>query len=297
MAGTSVQRDLEILKGQNWPLKDFLRLVKNDVSLYAELQGYTIFKEITPPPGTVLMRRARRGPPLATQLSKQVVEEAGEEEVELSEPICGGISIDVVSLPDDSGDDKKTLAEVMEEACKGKEPASLARSKVIPKVVVGITIGRKGGREETAEGGAGKEMAVVPCPGEEAVVAPSHALVSLEIPKKKRGPPKRTSVNPSLCRNFTGEFACEGSKFVVSATEVKRKMIITSDQSSNLFNPVRGDLGLVLAGGLATKALEETVERTSTTDLFAKMTNRVATVKTLSHLSGYLSQVLILSLL
>ncbi|PKA46021.1 hypothetical protein AXF42_Ash021326 [Apostasia shenzhenica] len=61
MAGTSVQRDLEVLKGQNWPLKDFLRLVKNVVSLYAKSQGYTIFKEITPPAGIVLMRRARRG--------------------------------------------------------------------------------------------------------------------------------------------------------------------------------------------------------------------------------------------
>ncbi|PKA61611.1 hypothetical protein AXF42_Ash018224 [Apostasia shenzhenica] len=269
--------------------------------MYAKSQGYTIFKEITPPLGTVLMRRARRVQPPATQLSKQVVEEAGEEEVELPEPVCGGISIDVVSSPDNSGDDKKTLAEVMEEAGKGKEPASLARSKVIPKAAVGITIGRKGGREEAAEGGAGKEMAVVPCPGEEAVVAPSQALVSLETPKKKRGPPEENSleppvkkgksdkeggetdeerewgksVEPPLCRNFTGEFAGEGSKFVVSATEVKRKMIITSDQSSNLFNPVRGDLGLILAGGLATKALEETIERTSTTDLFAQMTNKV----------------------
>ncbi|PKA49387.1 hypothetical protein AXF42_Ash016576 [Apostasia shenzhenica] len=301
MAGTSVQKNLEVLKGQSWPLKDFQRLVKNDVSLYARAQGYTIFKEVVPPPGTVLIKRARRGKPPATQLSKQVVEEAEGEEVEVPEPICGGISIDVVSSPDDSGDDRRTLAEVMEEAGKGKEPASLARPKVIPKGVTGITIGGEGGKEEVAEGGPGREIVEVPCP---AAVVASQVMVSLEAPKKKRGPSEKNSlepllkkgksdkeggetdeerewgksVEPPLCRNFVGEFTGEGSKFVVSATEAKRKMIITSDQTSNLFNPVRGDLSLVLAGGLATNALEETVERTSTTDLYAQMINRVATV-------------------
>ncbi|PKA63856.1 hypothetical protein AXF42_Ash004866 [Apostasia shenzhenica] len=145
MAGTSVQKNLEVLKGHSWPLKDFLRLVKNDVSLYARSQGYTIFKEVVPPPGTVLMKRARRGQPPATQLSKQVVEEAEGEEVAVPEPVCGGISIDVISSPDDSGGDNKTLAEVMEEAGKGKESASLARPKVIAKGAAGIIIGEKGG--------------------------------------------------------------------------------------------------------------------------------------------------------
>ncbi|PKA58683.1 hypothetical protein AXF42_Ash008970 [Apostasia shenzhenica] len=126
-----------------------------------EHEGYTIFKEIVPPPGTVLMKRARRGQPPATQLSKHVVEEAEKEEVEVPEPVCGGIPIDVVSSPDDSGDDEKTLAEVMEEAGKGKEPASLARPKVIPKGAAGITMGEKGGKEEVAEGGPGREMVEV----------------------------------------------------------------------------------------------------------------------------------------
>ncbi|PKA55863.1 hypothetical protein AXF42_Ash018770 [Apostasia shenzhenica] len=193
----------------------------------------------------------------------------------------------------------------MEEAGKGKEPALQARPKVIPKGASGITIGGKGGQEESAESGAGREVVEVPCAGGEETVAPSQALVSLETPKKKRGPSEKNSlepplkkrrsdkeggetdeerewgksVEPPLCRNFVGEFTGEGSKFVVSATEAKRRMMITSDQTSNLFNPVRGDLGLVLAGGLATSALEESVERTSTTDLYAQMTNRVATVR------------------
>ncbi|PKA47238.1 hypothetical protein AXF42_Ash017183 [Apostasia shenzhenica] len=146
-------------------------------------------------------------------------------------------------------------------------------------------------------------MVEVPCPERKVVVAPSQALVSLETPDKKRGPSKENSlelplkkgknakdgepdegrewersVEPPFCLNFTGKFAGEGSRFVVSATETERRMTLTSEQSSNLFNPVRGDLGLILAGGLATSALEETVERTSTADLFAQMTNRVATV-------------------
>ncbi|PKA59802.1 hypothetical protein AXF42_Ash011927 [Apostasia shenzhenica] len=37
--------------------------------------GYAIFKEVVPPPGTVLMKRARRGKPPTTQLSKEVTEE------------------------------------------------------------------------------------------------------------------------------------------------------------------------------------------------------------------------------
>ncbi|PKA55187.1 hypothetical protein AXF42_Ash003824 [Apostasia shenzhenica] len=274
LAGGAIQRNLEALKGKIWPLKDFLRLVKNDVSMYAKSQGYTIFKEIAPPPGTVLMKRARRGQPPATQLSKQIIEEVGEEEVEVLEPVCGGILIDVVSSPDNPGDDKKTLAEVIEEAGKGKEPASLARPKVIPKGAAGITIGGKGGKEEAAESGPGKEMVEVPCPEREVVVAPSRALVSLETSEKKRGPSKENSLEPPLkkgksvkegepdegreweksveppfCLNFTGRFAGERSKFVVSVTEMERRMTLTSEQSSNLFNPVRGDLGLILAGG------------------------------------------------
>ncbi|PKA55408.1 hypothetical protein AXF42_Ash006610 [Apostasia shenzhenica] len=152
-------------------------------------------------------------------------------------------------------------------------------------------------------------MAVVPCPEREVVIAPSQALVSLETPEKKRGPSKENSLEPPLKKgksvkegepdegreweksveppfylNFIGKFAGEGLRFVLSATETERRMTLTSEQSSNLFNPVRGDLGLIMAGGLVTRELEEKVERTSTTDLFAQMTNRVATVRTPSNL-------------
>ncbi|PKA51438.1 hypothetical protein AXF42_Ash002803 [Apostasia shenzhenica] len=146
-------------------------------------------------------------------------------------------------------------------------------------------------------------MVEVPCPEREVVVASSQTLVpsealrgkrtlseenSLEPPLKKgksakeggttdEGHEWEKSVEPPLCLNFTGDIVGEGSKFVVSATETNREMIITSEQSSNLFNPVRRDLGLILARGLATRALEEKVERTSTVDLFAQMSNRVAT--------------------
>ncbi|PKA48213.1 hypothetical protein AXF42_Ash021572 [Apostasia shenzhenica] len=41
-------RNLEKLKGQSWPLKDFLRHVKNDVSLHAKALGYNVLKEVTP---------------------------------------------------------------------------------------------------------------------------------------------------------------------------------------------------------------------------------------------------------
>ncbi|PKA48309.1 hypothetical protein AXF42_Ash021214 [Apostasia shenzhenica] len=65
MAGSATLKTLEKLKGQSWPLKDFLRHVRNDVSLYAKTLGYAVLKEVIPPPSTVLMKRARRGKPPA----------------------------------------------------------------------------------------------------------------------------------------------------------------------------------------------------------------------------------------
>ncbi|PKA65148.1 hypothetical protein AXF42_Ash013269 [Apostasia shenzhenica] len=198
----------------------------------AKSQGYTIFKEVVPPPGTVLMRRARRGQPPTVQLSKQVVGVEGEEEAEVPKPVCGGIPIDVVSSPDDSGDDKKTLAKVMEKAGKGKELASLE-----------------------------KERVEVPRPGEETTVTSCQALVPSKAFRKRRSPPDgnspeppskkgksvgeredvgewEKSTEPPLCINFTGEFAGAGTKVTVSATEVERKMTVVSQQTSSQFNPV-----------------------------------------------------------
>ncbi|PKA52984.1 hypothetical protein AXF42_Ash001965 [Apostasia shenzhenica] len=48
VAGQETLRNLEKLKGQSWPLKDFLRHVKNDVSLHAKALGYNVLKEVTP---------------------------------------------------------------------------------------------------------------------------------------------------------------------------------------------------------------------------------------------------------
>ncbi|PKA65110.1 hypothetical protein AXF42_Ash013231 [Apostasia shenzhenica] len=307
MAGTSDHRNLEALKRQSWPLKDFLKLVKNDVSLYAKSQGYTIFTEVAPPPGAVLMRRARKGQPPAVQLSKQVAGVEGEEEAEVPEPVCGGIPIDVVSSPDDSGDDKKTLAEVMKETGKGKEPASLAKPKAIPKGAVGIAIGGKGEGKEVNKG-QGNERVEVPRPEEEAAVTSCQALIPSKALRKRRSPsdgnspepPSKKgksaeergdvgewekSTEPLLCINFTGEFAGVGTGVTVSATKVERKMTVVSQQTSSQFNPVRGDLGLILGGGLATRDLKEKMLLTgsSTTDLYAQMANRVATVRTHSN--------------
>ncbi|PKA64994.1 hypothetical protein AXF42_Ash011596 [Apostasia shenzhenica] len=48
---------------------------KNNISLNAKVLGYVIFKEVAPPHGSVLMKRARRGQPLVVQLSKEILRE------------------------------------------------------------------------------------------------------------------------------------------------------------------------------------------------------------------------------
>ncbi|PKA47477.1 hypothetical protein AXF42_Ash021742 [Apostasia shenzhenica] len=81
MAGSATLKILEKLKGQSWPLKDFLRHMRNDVSLHAKALGYAVLKEGIPPPGTVLMKRAKRGQPPTTQLSREITEVGEEEEI------------------------------------------------------------------------------------------------------------------------------------------------------------------------------------------------------------------------
>ncbi|PKA52419.1 hypothetical protein AXF42_Ash019803 [Apostasia shenzhenica] len=143
MAGEGTLKNLERLKGQRWPLKGFLRHVKNDISLYAKTLGYAVFKEVVSPPGATLMKRVRRGQPPAVQL-------------------CGGTAIDMVSSHEDTANDKMTLAELY--AGKGKEPAAAAEPKTVPKSDKGrgIVIGGEK-REEKEEGqeGAQKERAEV----------------------------------------------------------------------------------------------------------------------------------------
>ncbi|PKA54028.1 hypothetical protein AXF42_Ash016193 [Apostasia shenzhenica] len=126
MVGTSIQKNLEMLKEQSWPLKDFLRLVKNDISMYAKVLGYVIFKEVAPLHDTDLMKRARRGQPPAVQLSKEVTEVEEEEVIEVPQPICGRTVVEVVSSLEDAANDKKTLAE-LGYMRKGKEPKTAAK--------------------------------------------------------------------------------------------------------------------------------------------------------------------------
>ncbi|PKA51708.1 hypothetical protein AXF42_Ash003075 [Apostasia shenzhenica] len=104
MAGSATLKILEKLKRQSWPLKDFLRYVRNDISLHAKALGYPVLKEVIPPPGMVLMKRARRGQPPATQLSREIIEVGGgeEEEIGVPEPIYGKTAVDVVSSPEDT---------------------------------------------------------------------------------------------------------------------------------------------------------------------------------------------------
>ncbi|PKA46360.1 hypothetical protein AXF42_Ash021457 [Apostasia shenzhenica] len=45
------------------------------------------------------MKRARRGQPPATQLSREITEVGEEEEIGVPEPVCGGTAVDVVSSP------------------------------------------------------------------------------------------------------------------------------------------------------------------------------------------------------
>ncbi|PKA65095.1 hypothetical protein AXF42_Ash013216 [Apostasia shenzhenica] len=96
MVGQDTLRNLERLKGRSWPLKDFLRHVRNDISLHAKTLGYNVLKEVIPPLGTVLMKRARRGYPPSTQLGKEAAAEGGGEKVGVLEPVCGGAIVDVV---------------------------------------------------------------------------------------------------------------------------------------------------------------------------------------------------------
>ncbi|PKA59541.1 hypothetical protein AXF42_Ash016565 [Apostasia shenzhenica] len=187
MAREGTLKNLEKLKGKNWPLKGFLRHVKNEISLYAKTLGYVIFKEVVPSPGAILMKRARRGQPPTIQLSKEVIEVEEEQVIEVSESVCGGIAIDVVSSPEDTADNRKTLAELY--AGKGKEPAAAVEPKTVPKSDKGRGIvieGEKGEEKEEGQEGAQKEWT------KEETTSPCLDLVLSEVLKRKRGLPENT---------------------------------------------------------------------------------------------------------
>ncbi|PKA59328.1 hypothetical protein AXF42_Ash001422 [Apostasia shenzhenica] len=110
MVGQDTLKSLERLKGQSWPLKDFLRYVRNDVSLHAKASGYHL-QESHHFSRHGYDEEARRGQPPVTQLSRERTE-VEEEVIEVSEPVCGGIAVNVISFPEDAADDRKTLAEL-----------------------------------------------------------------------------------------------------------------------------------------------------------------------------------------
>ncbi|PKA51458.1 hypothetical protein AXF42_Ash002823 [Apostasia shenzhenica] len=191
MAGEGTLKNLERLKGQNWPLKGFFRHVKNDISLHAKSLGYVIFKEVVPPPGAALMKTVRRGQPPAIQLSKEVTEVEEEEEVmEVPEPVCGRAAVNVVSSPEDDTNDRKTVAELMED---GKKPTTTAKPKVIPKSDKGIVIGEEKernkaevGQEEKREGRAESpylDLVLVGSPRRKGV----PLRVQVQSPRRRRG--------------------------------------------------------------------------------------------------------------
>ncbi|PKA53706.1 hypothetical protein AXF42_Ash009202 [Apostasia shenzhenica] len=162
MAGADTLKSLERLKGQSWPLKNFLRYVRNDVSLHAKALGYTIFKEVTPPPGMVLIKRARRGQPPATQLSREITEVEEEEVIEILEPACGGITVDVVSSPEDAADDRKTLAELGHkdggENERGRQKIDCRHRANREQKLRPLRRGRSGPRERSGVKGPGGEL-------------------------------------------------------------------------------------------------------------------------------------------
>ncbi|PKA60197.1 hypothetical protein AXF42_Ash008256 [Apostasia shenzhenica] len=296
MAGQDTLKNLERLKGQSWPLKDFLRHVRNDISLHAKALGYVIFKEVVSPPGAVLMKRARRGQPPAAQLSKEVTEVGEEEVIEVPEPVCGGTAVDVVSSPEDAIDDRKILAELGYTG-KGKESVSAAKPQTIPKGDKGIVIGEK---EEgnKAEGGRGRENVGSLC----------LDLNLREVPKKKRGPSEvaspeppakkekgveeegpvaegyhdwQQSIEPPYNTNFIGIFGDEDTRIAVRTKGDQRRLTVVSMSSANQDGVYQREVGLVLGSGLLSKGLEEKLERTSTPELYSGFSNKVATVRTL----------------
>ncbi|PKA52050.1 hypothetical protein AXF42_Ash013987 [Apostasia shenzhenica] len=151
------------------------------------------------------MKRARRGQPHAIQLSKEVTEVEEEQGMEVLKPVYGRATVNVVSSPEDAADDRKTLAELMEDAVKEKEPATAANPKRSLKSDKGIVIGEEkkrnkveGGQEEKTREGAGSSCL---------------DLVLSGVPKKKRGSSESASPEPPSKKGRGAEkegFASEG---------------------------------------------------------------------------------------
>ncbi|PKA64467.1 hypothetical protein AXF42_Ash007212 [Apostasia shenzhenica] len=272
--------------------------VRNDVSLHAKALGYIILKEVTPPPGMILMKRARRGQPPATQLSREIIEVGEEEEIGVSEPVCGGTAVDVVSSPEDTTDDRTILVELGYTG-KRKEPVSATKPQTIPKGAKKIVIGEK---TEGNEANRGQEK--------EGTKRHCLDLILSEVPGKKRGPSEsaslkppnkkvksveeegfaaggehywQRSVEPPYSTNFVGIFGDEGTRMAVRTKGDDRRLTVVTMPTANKNCVYRGEVGLALGSGLVSKDLEEKLEKTSTLDLYLGFANRIATVGILSQ--------------
>ncbi|PKA54366.1 hypothetical protein AXF42_Ash000199 [Apostasia shenzhenica] len=263
MAGQDTLKNLERLKGQSWPLKDFLRHVRNYISMYAKALGSEVGEE---------------------------------EEIEVPEPVCGGTAVNVVSSPEDAIDDRKTLAK-LGYTRKGKGPVSAAKPQTIPKGAKGSVIGEK---EEgnKADGGQEKERTEGPClnlilsevpkkkngPSEStSPEPPSKKAKSVEEEGFATGGEHdwQQSVEPPYNTNFIGIFWDEGTRMAVRMRGDERRLTVVSLPSTNQGGVYRGEVGLALGSGQVSKGLEEKLERTSTLERYSGFTNRVATVRIL----------------
>ncbi|PKA45601.1 hypothetical protein AXF42_Ash010940 [Apostasia shenzhenica] len=239
------------------------------------------------------MKSARRGHPV-TQLSKEVAAEGEGEEIRVPELVCGGAVVDVVSSPEDTADDKKTLTELGYTG-KGKELMPAAKPQATPKGNTGVVIGEKK-EGNKADGDQEKEKVEGPC----------LDLVPMEVHGEKRDssgntesePPQKKaksaegrgftageehdwqrSVEPPYSTNFSGVFGDIGVKLAVRTTGVDRRMTVLTVPSENKGQVFRGEVGLALGSGLVAEDMEEKMEATSTPDLYSGMANRVATVR------------------
>ncbi|PKA55071.1 hypothetical protein AXF42_Ash003708 [Apostasia shenzhenica] len=130
-----------------------------------------------------MMKRARRGHPV-TQLNKDAAAEGEGEEIRVLDPVCGGAIVDVVYSPEDTADDKKTLAELGYTG-KGKDPMPATKPQAIPKSSTGVVIGGKN-EGNKADGGQEKEKVEGSC----------LELVPREVHGENRGSSENTEPEP-----------------------------------------------------------------------------------------------------
>ncbi|PKA53734.1 hypothetical protein AXF42_Ash021029 [Apostasia shenzhenica] len=120
----------------------------------------------------------------ATQLSKEVAEVGEGEEIRVPETICGGAFVDVVSSPEGTADDKKTLAE-LGYIGKDKGPMPATKPQAISKSGTGVVIGRKNEGDKADRG-----------PEKEKVEGPCLELILMEVHGEKRGFSGNTEPEP-----------------------------------------------------------------------------------------------------